>query len=175
MLAVPNRTRTASALPLPSRPAPRVLRPSITITEDNAIAIPPERAYASLITEAAKRYHVDEHLIASVMEAESAFNPFAVSRTGAMGLMQLMPDVAAEHGATEPFDPRENVMAGARYLRWLLDRYDGNIELALAGYNAGPTAVEQYGDIPPYPETQRYVKTVTRLIARSSARQTGNH
>jgi len=114
-------------------------------------------------------------LIASVMEAESAFNPFAVSRAGAMGLMQLMPDVAAELGANEPFDTRENIMAGARYLRWLLDRYHGDVEMTLAGYHAGPTAVARYGRVPPYPETKRYVKTVTGLMAaHSSARQAGN-
>lgn len=168
LLAVPNKVRHLPSLPPPEQPA-------ISVSIDNAIATPPKRAYSALIAEAAETYRVDAALIASVMEAESAFNPFAVSRAGAMGLMQLMPDVAEELGAIEPFDPRENIMAGARYLRWLLDRYHGNVELTLAGYNAGPTAVARYGAVPPYPETKRYVKTVTRLMAvHSNTRQAGN-
>ena len=172
MLAVPTVRRLP---PLPAI-APALPAFTISVTESNAVAIPPRRAYASIIDEAAARYRLDAALITSVMEAESAFNPFAVSPAGAMGLMQLMPLVAEEYGAREPFDPRENIMAGARYLRRLLDRYDGNIELTLAGYNAGPTAVARYGDVPPYPETQRYVKTVSRLFAsaRSRARSAGN-
>ena len=173
MLAIPNMRR----LPLPPDADSNAARPAytVTVTEGNAIAIPPRRAYASIIAEAAERYRIDAALITSVMEAESAFNPFAVSRAGAMGLMQLMPEVAAEYGATQPFDPRENIMAGARYLSRLLQSYDGNLELTLAGYNAGPGVVARYGAVPPFPETQRYVRTVSRLIARNSrARQTGD-
>jgi soluble lytic murein transglycosylase-like protein len=173
MMAIPNTVRRVPLIPAL---APVLPAYTITTSDDSAIAIPPKLAYASIIEEASERYHVDAALIASVMEAESAFNPFAVSRTGAMGLMQLMPETAAEHGATQPFDPRENIMAGARYLSQLLNRYDGNIRLALAGYNAGPTAVARYGDVPPFPETQRYVRTVRGLLARNSrVRQIGNH
>lgn len=168
LLAVPHKIRHLPSLPPPEQAA-------ISVSIDSAIAISPKRAYAGLIDEAAEKYRIDAALIASVMEAESAFNPFAVSRAGAMGLMQLMPDVAAELGANAPFDPRENIMAGARYLRWLLDRYHGNVELTLAGYNAGPTAVARYGAVPPYPETKHYVKTVRRLMAAHTlTRQAGN-
>jgi soluble lytic murein transglycosylase-like protein len=178
MLAIPNGVRRLEPPPIAIQSASQPASPvtSITVSEDYALAIPPKLAYAPLIAEAAALYRIDAALITSVMQAESAFNPFAVSRTGAMGLMQLMPDVAAEHGANEPFDPRENIMAGARYLSQLLDRYDGNIELTLAGYNAGPTAVARYGAVPPFRETRRYVKTVKGLLAaaHSSAHRTGN-
>jgi soluble lytic murein transglycosylase-like protein len=172
LLAVPNVRRLP---PLPPT-APAGPAYSITVSEDSAIAIPPRQAYAPIIAEAAERYDIDAALIASVMEAESAFNPFAVSRAGAMGLMQLMPEVAEEHGANQPFDPRENIMAGARYLSRLLRHYNGNLELTLAGYNAGPGNVARYGKVPPFPETQRYVKTVRKLLARARARsrQTGD-
>jgi soluble lytic murein transglycosylase-like protein len=162
MLAFPHKIRH------PPEPA-ALLRPMISVSIDNVIAIPANRAYASIIAEAAKRYGVDAALIKSVMQAESAFNPFAVSPAGAMGLMQLMPDVAAEHGANQPFDPRENIMAGTRYLRELLDRHHGNVRLTLASYNAGPTVVTRYAGVPPFPETVRYVKTVTDLLAAAHA------
>jgi len=111
-------------------------------------------------------YHVDPALIRSVIHAESAFDPSAVSRAGAMGLMQLMPDVAEAFGVEHPFDPRENIMAGARLLRELLDQHHGNIPLVLASYNAGPTAVADWGGVvPPFRETQGYVKRVTGLLA----------
>ena len=106
------------------------------------------------------------------MQTESAFDALAVSRAGALGLMQLMPDVAIELGVTDPFDPRQNVMAGAKYLRRLLDLYRGNVRLALASYNAGATNVTQYGGVPPFPETQKYVKQVTGLVASSRRART---
>jgi len=104
------------------------------------------------------------------MEAESAFDPSAVSRDGAMGLMQLMPSIAEAFGVEHPFDPRENIMAGARLLRELLDQHRGNVALTVASYNAGPTAVAQYGGVvPPFAETQGYVKRVTGLLADARA------
>jgi soluble lytic murein transglycosylase-like protein len=103
------------------------------------------------------------------MQTESAFDALAVSPAGAVGLMQLMPDVASEMGVDDPFDPRQNIMGGAKYLRRLLDRHRGNMRLALASYNAGPGNVTEYGGVPPFPETRKYVKTVTKLI-RSSRR-----
>ena len=100
------------------------------------------------------------------MQAESAFNAMAVSPVGALGLMQLMPEVAAELGADDPMDPRQNIMAGSQYLKQLLTAHRGNVKLALASYNAGPGAVAKYSDrIPPFKETRNYVKRVTALLA----------
>jgi soluble lytic murein transglycosylase-like protein len=140
---------------------------------DSMLAVPPELAYEGLIREAATLYQIDATLIRSIMQAESAFDPSAVSRAGALGLMQLMPDVARAFGVEHPFDPRENIMGGARLLRELLDQHHGNVRLAVASYNAGPTAVATYGGVPPFRETQGYVKKVTELIA--DARRAGNN
>src|SRR5262249_47413408 len=108
-----------------------------------------------LVNEAAARYRLDPCLIISLMRVESPFNRFAVSPKGASGLMQLMPDTALRFGVRNIFDPRENIMAGASYLRWLLDRFGGNVQLALAGYNAGEGAVESHGfQVPPFIETR---------------------
>lgn len=124
---------------------------------------PRSSAYDGLIDKAAHRVRLDPLLIKSVMHAESGFNPNAVSHKGARGLMQLMPGTAQRYGVSHVFDPRENVMGGARYLSHLLDRFDGRLELALAGYNAGENAVTRTGGIPPYDETRRYVTKVMRL------------
>jgi soluble lytic murein transglycosylase-like protein len=118
-------------------------------------------ALDSFVHDAASQNGLDPCLIFSVMRAESAFNRMAVSPKGASGLMQLMPETAARFGVKNIFDPRENVFAGAKYLRWLLDRFDGDVRLALAGYNAGEGAVEFYGlRIPPFQETQNYVRII---------------
>jgi len=144
--------------------------PRVSTTIDSVVAVAPEQAYEGLIREAAARYRLEPALIRSVMEAESAFDPSAVSRDGAMGLMQLMPSIAEAFGVEHPFDPRENIMAGARLLRELLDQHRGNVALTVASYNAGPTAVAQYGGVvPPFAETQGYVKRVTGLLADARA------
>jgi len=115
----------------------------------------------AIVRTAAARNGLDPCLILSVMRAESGFNRSAVSVKGASGLMQLMPETAARFGVRNIFDPEENVMAGAKYLRFLLDRFRGDVRLALAGYNAGEGAVELYGlRIPPFLETQNYVRTI---------------
>jgi soluble lytic murein transglycosylase-like protein len=152
--------------PLAWLSAPHVSGPRVTTSIDTVDALPPARAYDGLIREAGERYRVDPALIQSVMHAESGFDPSAVSRAGAMGLMQLMPDVAEAFGVEHPFDPRENIMAGARLLRELLDQYSGDVRLAVASYNAGPAAIANYGGVvPPFRETQGYVKRVTGLLA----------
>lgn len=118
-------------------------------------------AIDALVHEAASQNGLDPCLVLSVMRAESAFNRTAVSVKGASGLMQLMPATATRFGVRNIFDPRENVLGGTRYLRWLLDRFSGDVRLALAGYNAGEGAVEFYGyRIPPYLETQNYVRII---------------
>jgi hypothetical protein len=156
-------------LALPLKPLMRMVRPvpKVTTRIDSYNPIPPWRAYNDLIDKAGERHGVDPALIRSVMQAESSFNPVAVSPAGAMGLMQIMPGLAEEFGVTDPFDPEQNVMAGARYLRQLLRMHDGNVRLAVASYNAGPGAVARYGTIPPFQETRDYVKKVTHLLARA--------
>ncbi len=120
-----------------------------------------------IIKEAADRYGVAEDLIAAVIEAESQFNPRAVSRRGARGLMQLMPDTAASLGVEDPFSPRENIHGGVRHLRSLMDRFDNNVPLALAAYNAGHVAVIHHGGIPPYPQTRAYVNRILRQLKQN--------
>jgi transglycosylase-like protein with SLT domain len=120
-----------------------------------------------IIKEAASRYGVSEEIIAAVIEAESQFNPRAVSRRGAQGLMQLMPETAASLGVEDPFSPRENIHGGVRHLRSLMDRFDNNLPLALAAYNAGHVAVVNHGGIPPYPQTRAYVSRILRQLNRT--------
>jgi Transglycosylase SLT domain len=124
----------------------------------------------SLIGAVATRYGVSVDLIAAIIEAESEFNPRAVSRTGARGLMQLMPETAAILGVGDPFDPRENIDAGVRHLRSLMDRFDGNLPLVLAAYNAGERAVIGHRGVPPYRETRQYVNRILRRLDRPNAK-----
>jgi hypothetical protein len=120
----------------------------------------PGGRWAGDIREIAARYGVDPGLVEAVIRVESAGNPWAVSRKGAQGLMQLMPQTAYSLGVRDAFDPRQNIEGGVRHLRYLIDRYPGNLSLALAAYNAGERAVDQHRGIPPYAETQQYVRKV---------------
>ncbi len=122
------------------------------------------------IREVAARHGVAADLVEAVIRVESAFNPRAVSNKGAQGLMQLMPRTASSLGVRNVFDPRENIEGGVRHLRYLLDRYPGNVPLALAAYNAGEKAVDFYGGIPPYAETQQYVQKILGPIGVGSGR-----
>lgn len=135
-----------------------ILHTSTPHRPSKAIAIPSN--IATVIQEASDKYDVPKSLVEAVVAQESSMNPYAVSSAGAMGLMQLMPATAHSLGVTNPFNPNQNVMAGTKYLSELLHRYHGSEKLALAAYNAGPTVVDKYKGIPPYPETQHYVQSV---------------
>ena len=138
-----------------------IVSPLGIISTATEFRLPPELAFNDLIKEAAQKYSVREDLVRGVVRAESAFDQFAVSSVGAQGLMQLMPALSKELGVTDPFDARQNIMAGTRYLAQLLDMHKGNIALALASYNAGPGAVDKYHGVPPFRETRHYVKSIT--------------
>jgi len=120
---------------------------------------------ADIVNQASVKYNVPTDLIYSVIRAESGGNPNAKSSAGAMGLMQLMPGTAKDLGVTNPYDPTQNVMGGTKYLSQLLSMFNGNIPLTAAAYNAGPGAVKSYGGIPPYKQTQDYVKIITGYMA----------
>jgi soluble lytic murein transglycosylase-like protein len=143
----------------------RVTRPVSTAYRDT---------YDDLIVKHAQANNLRPDLVRAVVQVESGYNPGAVSPKGAMGLMQLMPTTASQLGVRSPFDPEENIRGGTNYLRQLLDRFEGNEELALAAYNAGPMAVDRYGaKVPPYKETRDYVRKVKTqtTVATSQARR----
>jgi soluble lytic murein transglycosylase len=119
--------------------------------------------YDDIIVAASDHYGVDSRLVKAIIKAESDFNPKAVSRKGAMGLMQIMPENFRHLQIENPFDPHENIMGGTRYFKYLYDRFDGQLALSLAAYNAGPTPVDNYDkSIPPYRETEQYVERVLK-------------
>ena len=155
---------------------------SVDVQSDELVSIEPEDQfiaqpsapptvgpYGNLIRAAALKHGLDENLITGVIAVESNFNPRAVSRKQAQGLMQLIPQTAARYSVANIFDPAQNIDAGTHYLKDLLEKYRGNLSLALAAYNAGPEMVERYGGIPPFPETQKYVRLITARLASSPA------
>jgi soluble lytic murein transglycosylase-like protein len=123
-------------------------------------------AYQAEIASAAREFGVDEAIVRAIIHAESAFNPSALSHAGAQGLMQLMPPTARRFGVTDSYDARQNIRGGVQYLAWLLKRFNGDLTLAAAGYNAGEGAVDRHKGVPPYSETQRYVQRVGVLAER---------
>ena len=157
----------------------RVAGGSIQVPAADVVAIEPEDYFPApvkerldvpfeeLIRAAAEKHGVEAQLIASVIAVESNFNPRAVSRKQAQGLMQLMPETAARFAVTNMLDPAQNIEAGTRYLKELLERYGQDLRLALAAYNAGPERVEQYQGVPPYRETRSYVRKVTQAVERN--------
>jgi len=158
LAALPLCAQHFSASDVPGLGIHREGKIVITITGTRPLAAP---VYLSaLINDAARAHGVDPKLVAAVAKRESAFNPAAVSRRGACGLMQLMPATARSFGVTDIFDPRQNVEAGVRYLRSLIDSFNGNVDLALAAYNAGPGAVQRYRGMPPFSETRAYVSAI---------------
>lgn len=130
---------------------------------------PPTAPFGILIRNAAEKHGVDEKLITHVIAAESNFNPRAVSRKQALGLMQLRPSTAARYSVGNVFDPAQNIDGGTHYLKDLLERYQGNLALALAAYNAGPESVERYRGVPPFAETQSYVCRITTKLKQDKS------
>ena len=137
----------------------------VRVSIDSLAAIPAYLAYDDIIDEAAQIHDVDPDLIHAVIQTESEFNPLAVSPSGAQGLMQLMPALQAELGVMNPFNPRENIMAGTEYLKRLLTKHKGDVALTLASYNAGPGNVSKYKGMPPFKETRAYVRKIKGLLA----------
>ena len=124
--------------------------------------------FTEIINSACSRHGVDPALVHAIVKVESDFNPYAMSKKGAVGLMQLMPQTAVDLRVQNVFSPDENIDGGVKYLRYLLDRYEGNLSLALAAYNSGETAVERWGTVPPFRETQDYVQRILKLYGGTS-------
>lgn len=165
----------APAVPAAQAPAAPAAAPAVVTTARSAMAWlldydptrgMPQSPYGDLIYEVAKRYSLNPHLVAALIHAESAFNPRALSRKGACGLMQLLPATASRFGLRkrEIFEPSKNLEAGVRYLQWLSKRFNGDPVRVLAAYNAGEGAVDRHGGVPPYQETQRYVRKILGML-----------
>jgi len=149
-----------------SAPAGSVSATAEVAVPTTAFSVKGHTGYDPLIREAAEYYSLPVALVKAVVAAESAFDPTAVSLADAHGLMQLRPHTAAAMAVQRIHDPRDNIFGGARYLRLLINQFNGNVPLALAAYNAGPSAVERAGGVPPFPETIRYVHRVLRFYHR---------
>ena len=166
----PGRLNTFNYPPVPSNQVPTAAASAaqgLAMRTDTGATAPLDgkALIADSIKSAARRYHLPEKLIESVIQAESNFQVDAVSPAGAQGLMQLMPATARELGVDDPFDIRQNINGGAGYLRQMLDRFGGDVRLALAAYNAGPGTVEKYNGDVPYRETQNYIERVLKRVS----------
>ncbi|HEX6864690.1 MAG TPA: lytic transglycosylase domain-containing protein [Thermoanaerobaculia bacterium] len=165
----PEVAKAEPAPPAVQKPKPQPRRPSLDF--DETLGVPPA-PYGELIYEVAVRHAVNPHLVAAVIHVESSFNPRAISRKGACGLMQLLPETARRFGLKkkkEIFDPAKNLEAGVKYLKWLTRRFDGDVQRVLAAYNAGEGAVDRFGGIPPYRETRNYVQKIFGLLGFTGA------
>jgi len=151
----------------------RVMAPEVVASAEPAFHIPADIPTSGdpqldrIIFEAGQKQGIDPRFLHAVIWQESKYKLKARSHAGAQGLMQLMPDTAKRFGCDDPHDPVENIQAGTKYLSWLLKRFDGNVELALAGYNAGEGSVDKYDGIPPYNETKNYVKIISKRYGKT--------
>lgn len=172
---------THAAVPKPEIPKPEIVKPvdeverlrkaADLLVQVNTALGEPQSPYGKIIYDVAIRHSINPHLVAALIHVESSFNPRAVSRKGACGLMQLLPETARRFGLTKKkdlYDPKKNLEAGVRYLKWLANRFGGDTQKILAAYNAGEGAVQRFGGIPPYQETQSYVQKIFGLLGFSS-------
>ena|SRR5579883_2104645 len=157
-----NGVGGSSLPPLPLPPDSSALRP--LPSPAGAASLPSAGEIGALAQQSATKYGLDPNLLSAVIHVESGGDPNAVSKAGAMGLMQLMPSSVADAEISDPFDPAQNIDAGARKLSGLLSEYGGNLDLTLAAYNAGSGAVQKYGGVPPYKETQEYIRKVRKAM-----------
>jgi soluble lytic murein transglycosylase-like protein len=146
-----------------NRKAVRVVKSESPVVQRNPESATVQRDFHSIVVDKASKYDLDPSLVHAVIKTESNGNPRAVSRKGAMGLMQLMPATASDLAVGNPFDPEENIDGGTRYLKYLIERFNGDLTLALAAYNAGPKTVEKTGSVPRITETKQYVRKVLSL------------
>lgn len=157
------------------RPDPRtgrLVRSVVATRPHRQTSAAPAADLTKTVAKIAEQNQLSPQLIHSVIQVESNYDPYAVSAKGALGIMQLVPATARRFGVSNVFDAESNIAGGARYLKYLLDMYDGNDALALAAYNAGEQAVSHYGGIPPYPETRNYVAAVRKRLGKTPARET---
>lgn len=170
LVANPVLRQTPPPPPKPNDEMERLKKTADLLVKVNEALGMPQSPYGKIIYDIAVRHSINPHLVAALIHVESAFNPRAVSSKGAYGLMQLLPETARRFGVRKKkdlFDPRKNLEAGVSYLKWLADRFGGDAEKILAAYNAGEGAVERFGGIPPYQETQSYVQRIFGLLGFS--------
>lgn len=168
---VPQKPPVAHAAPKPEDEVERLRKAADLLVQVNTALGEPQSPYGKIIYDVAIRHAINPHLVAALIHVESSFNPRAVSPKGAYGLMQLLPETARRFGLTKKkdlYDPKKNLEAGVRYLKWLANRFGGDTQKILAAYNAGEGAVQRFGGIPPYQETQSYVQKIFGLLGFSS-------